>query len=214
MALSDISSPTSCPDEKESDCDSPIESNAFGDLSLTKEKTFDLQTVSPHSFGQGLPYAPEGWPNPGDVLGWKVLKRTSHAGDGASEPSFMFSNTLNQIFLTWELKHSLIYLAGRSRYWENSQKSQLTQKFSRLLHLRQCLAPNQDANIVIDFCDQNDKETRIDSTEISKGISDSEEGSAMQTTVKKDPNATTVLENLDEDLDTLENVTVEPHTET
>jgi len=36
----------------------------------------------------------------------------------------------------------------------------------------------------------------------------------MQTTVKKDPNATTVLENLDEDLDTLENVTVEPHTET
>ncbi|KAH1256314.1 hypothetical protein GmHk_03G006496 [Glycine max] len=60
MALSDISSPTSCPDEKESDCDSPIESNDCGDLSLTKEKTFDLQTVSPHSFGQGLPYAPEG----------------------------------------------------------------------------------------------------------------------------------------------------------
>ena len=66
----------SCPDEKESDCDSPIESNDCGDLSLTKEKTFDLQTVSPHSFGQGLPYAPEGWPNPCDVWGWKVLKRS------------------------------------------------------------------------------------------------------------------------------------------
>ncbi|CAJ1949752.1 unnamed protein product [Sphenostylis stenocarpa] len=36
--------------------------------------------VSPHSSGEGLPYAPQGWPNLGDVWGWKVLNRTNKAG--------------------------------------------------------------------------------------------------------------------------------------
>ena len=62
----------SCQDEEEND--SPFESNPY------KDKTFDLQPVSPYSSGEGLPYAPEGWPNPGDVWGWKVLSRTNKAG--------------------------------------------------------------------------------------------------------------------------------------
>lgn len=79
--------------------------------------------------------------------------------------------------------------------------SQPTRKSSKLLHLRPHIVPDQDANIVIDLCDQDDEEARVDSTENSKGISDSEEGSAMQTAVEKDPKAINVLENLD----TLEN---------
>ncbi|TKY53621.1 hypothetical protein E2542_SST25158 [Spatholobus suberectus] len=79
MGLPDTRTPTSCQDEKESlENDAPIDSNACKDV--TKEKTFDLQPVSPFSSGEGLPYAPEGWPNPGDVWGWKVAKRTNQAG--------------------------------------------------------------------------------------------------------------------------------------
>ncbi|KAG4983123.1 uncharacterized protein LOC114370895 [Glycine soja] len=66
-------------DERESlKNDTPIDSNACKDV--TKEKTFDLQPVSPFSSGVGLPYAPEGWPNPGDVWGWKVAKRMNNSG--------------------------------------------------------------------------------------------------------------------------------------
>ncbi|TKY71169.1 hypothetical protein E2542_SST07464 [Spatholobus suberectus] len=79
MALSDTRTPISCQDEKESlEDETPIESNACKDV--TKEKTFDLQPVSPFSSGEGLPYAPEGWPNPGDVWGWKVGRRANKAG--------------------------------------------------------------------------------------------------------------------------------------
>jgi len=62
----------SCQDEKEND--SPIAGNSCED------KAFDLHPVSPNSSGEGLPYAPEGWPNPGDIWGWKVLSRTNKAG--------------------------------------------------------------------------------------------------------------------------------------
>ncbi|XP_068479395.1 uncharacterized protein [Phaseolus vulgaris] len=72
MAPSHSPIPISCQDEEEND--SPFESNPY------KDKTFDLQPVSPYSSGEGLPYAPEGWPNPGDVWGWKVLSRTNKAG--------------------------------------------------------------------------------------------------------------------------------------
>lgn len=58
--------------------DFTIVSNACKDVK--KENNFDLQPVPPFSSGEGLPYAPEGWPNPGDVWGWKVAKRTNKAG--------------------------------------------------------------------------------------------------------------------------------------
>ncbi|CAJ1967918.1 unnamed protein product [Sphenostylis stenocarpa] len=65
--------PTSCQDEKETlENESAIDSNVCKDV--------NLQPVSAHSSGEGLPYAPEGWPNPGDVWGWKVAARKSKGG--------------------------------------------------------------------------------------------------------------------------------------
>ncbi|RDX67466.1 Protein OBERON 1, partial [Mucuna pruriens] len=79
LPLSHNRTPTSCQDEEDlMENYAPIESNASKDV--TKEKTFDLQPVSPFSSGEGLPYAPEGWPNPGDLWGWKVGRRTNKAG--------------------------------------------------------------------------------------------------------------------------------------
>jgi len=49
-----------------------------------------------------------------DTFIFQSLFRYLLTRDRASEPSVMLSDTLNQIFLTWELKHSLVYLAGRS----------------------------------------------------------------------------------------------------
>lgn len=36
--------------------------------------------VSPGDSGAGLPYAPEGWPEPGDIWGWKVGRRINNSG--------------------------------------------------------------------------------------------------------------------------------------
>ncbi|KAL2326576.1 hypothetical protein Fmac_025634 [Flemingia macrophylla] len=78
MGFSTVSVLCSGQDGKESlENDSLIDGNAFN---VKKEKNFDLQPVPPFSSGEGLPYAPEGWPNPGDVWSWKVAKRTNKAG--------------------------------------------------------------------------------------------------------------------------------------
>lgn len=69
----------SCKEENKSlENDATIESNAGKDL--TKEKTFDFQSVSSFSSCEGLPYAPKGWPNHGDIWGRKVGRRTNKAG--------------------------------------------------------------------------------------------------------------------------------------
>lgn len=39
-----------------------------------------LRPVAPAESGEGLPYAPENWPNPGDIWGWKAGKRIHPAG--------------------------------------------------------------------------------------------------------------------------------------
>jgi hypothetical protein len=39
-----------------------------------------LRPVSPLESGEGLPYAPENWPNPGDTWHWKVGPRISGKG--------------------------------------------------------------------------------------------------------------------------------------
>ncbi|XP_014512477.1 uncharacterized protein LOC106771090 [Vigna radiata var. radiata] len=71
--------PASFKDEKEFlKNDSAIGNNAYKDV--TKDKTSDLQPVPSYSSGVGLPYAPEGWPNAGDVWGWKVKARCSKGG--------------------------------------------------------------------------------------------------------------------------------------
>jgi len=37
--------------------------------------------VAPEQFGEGLPYAPENFPNPGDIWRWKSGKRISNNGN-------------------------------------------------------------------------------------------------------------------------------------
>ncbi|KAI4317849.1 hypothetical protein L6164_025682 [Bauhinia variegata] len=65
--------------EKElSENDTPNETNAR--TLLVREKSFLLKPVSPFDSGEGLPYAPEGWPNPGDIWSWRVGKRINCAG--------------------------------------------------------------------------------------------------------------------------------------
>lgn len=51
-----------------------------GGTPVSRENGFMLMPVSPEETGEGLPYAPENWPNPGDTWGWRVGKRVSQAG--------------------------------------------------------------------------------------------------------------------------------------
>lgn len=39
-----------------------------------------LRPVAPAEYGEGLPYAPENFPNAGDVWGWRAGKRTHASG--------------------------------------------------------------------------------------------------------------------------------------
>ncbi|XP_027364735.1 protein OBERON 1-like [Abrus precatorius] len=39
-----------------------------------------LPPVAPEQFGEGLPYAPENWPKPGDIWGWRTGKKVSTTG--------------------------------------------------------------------------------------------------------------------------------------
>lgn len=45
-----------------------------------KEHNNFTAPVPPCSSGEGLPYAPVDWPNPGDVWGWRVGKRVNSNG--------------------------------------------------------------------------------------------------------------------------------------
>lgn len=56
------------------DIDTPGESNRDVPLRLL------LRPVRPMESGEGLPYAPENWPNPGDTWRWKVGPRVSGKG--------------------------------------------------------------------------------------------------------------------------------------
>lgn len=47
---------------------------------ISSEKRMVLRPVSPGESGEGLPYAPEDWPDPGDKWKWKVGKRNSTSG--------------------------------------------------------------------------------------------------------------------------------------
>ncbi|XP_057783430.1 uncharacterized protein LOC131001164 isoform X2 [Salvia miltiorrhiza] len=68
-----------CEPEKESmDIDSPGESK---ESSYELVRTgLSLYPVSVHDSGEGLPYAPQDWPNPGDNWRWKVGKRIAVSG--------------------------------------------------------------------------------------------------------------------------------------
>lgn len=51
-----------------------------GDTPSTNKKGLHLYPVSVNDSGEGLPYAPADWPNPGDKWAWKVGKRIASAG--------------------------------------------------------------------------------------------------------------------------------------
>ncbi|KAM7262944.1 hypothetical protein ACFE04_000627 [Oxalis oulophora] len=50
---------------------------------------YDLKPVLPGDSGEGLPYAPENWPNPGDNWQWKTGKRAS--ADGFYSDRYLFT---------------------------------------------------------------------------------------------------------------------------
>ncbi|XP_055813527.1 protein OBERON 2 [Solanum dulcamara] len=58
--------------------DSSAECN--GDTPSTNKNGLHLYPVSANDSGEGLPYAPEDWPNPGDIWAWKVGRRIASAG--------------------------------------------------------------------------------------------------------------------------------------
>ncbi|XP_009589248.1 uncharacterized protein [Nicotiana tomentosiformis] len=58
--------------------DSPAACN--GDTLSTNKNGLYLYPVSVNASGEGLPYAPADWPNPGDKWAWKVGKRIAAAG--------------------------------------------------------------------------------------------------------------------------------------
>ncbi|XP_011071591.1 protein OBERON 2 isoform X1 [Sesamum indicum] len=65
--------------QKESmDIDSP--GGSKGSPHRLQGNGFSLYPVSVNDSGEGLPYAPEDWPNPGDKWGWKVGRRTAISG--------------------------------------------------------------------------------------------------------------------------------------
>ncbi|KAJ4830150.1 hypothetical protein Tsubulata_019938 [Turnera subulata] len=45
-----------------------------------KENGHTLRPVDPDESGEGLPFAPKDWPNPGDTWGWRVGKRVAATG--------------------------------------------------------------------------------------------------------------------------------------
>ncbi|CAI0559472.1 unnamed protein product [Linum tenue] len=61
----------------------PMETDEKGNgntPSKAKGSRFPLRPVPCDEAGEGLPYAPENWPKPGDMWGWKVGKRLTYSG--------------------------------------------------------------------------------------------------------------------------------------
>ncbi|WCJ23792.1 hypothetical protein M5689_005797 [Euphorbia peplus] len=58
-----------------------VDKKTNGSAPRKKENGLDLRPVDPDESGEGLPYAPSDWPNPGDVWGWRVGKRISPKGN-------------------------------------------------------------------------------------------------------------------------------------
>ncbi|XP_061991113.1 protein OBERON 2 isoform X1 [Rosa rugosa] len=51
-----------------------------GSTPRTNENDVSIRRVAPDESGEGLPFAPINWPNPGDTWRWKVGKRVSGSG--------------------------------------------------------------------------------------------------------------------------------------
>ncbi|PNX66427.1 hypothetical protein L195_g055086, partial [Trifolium pratense] len=58
-----------------------MESDGNSDNGGGSKKFSNLTPVPPEESGVGLPYAPENFPNPGDIWRWKAGKRISNNGN-------------------------------------------------------------------------------------------------------------------------------------
>ncbi|CAN4092944.1 unnamed protein product [Withania somnifera] len=58
---------------------SPSEANNIF-MTPREMDSFQLRPVALLESGEGLPYAPENWPNPGDIWTWKVGRRVKASG--------------------------------------------------------------------------------------------------------------------------------------
>lgn len=58
-----------------------IPGGSKSNASASRENGLNLYPVSINSSGEGLPYAPEDWPNPGDNWGWKTGRRIAASGN-------------------------------------------------------------------------------------------------------------------------------------
>lgn len=67
------------PEKESMDIDSPGESKESPCAPLVNG--LHLYPVSVNASGEGLPYAPQDWPNPGDNWRWKVGKRIAASGN-------------------------------------------------------------------------------------------------------------------------------------
>lgn len=57
-----------------------IHEESDGSTPRANENDLSNRRVAPDESGEGLPYAPVNWPNPGDTWRWKVGKRVSGSG--------------------------------------------------------------------------------------------------------------------------------------
>jgi hypothetical protein len=58
-----------------------MESDGNSDNGGGNKNFSNLAPVAPEEAGEGLPYAPENFPNPGDIWRWKAGKRISNNGN-------------------------------------------------------------------------------------------------------------------------------------
>lgn len=57
-----------------------IDKDSNGSMPGTRQSGLHLRPVAPEESGEGLPYAPVNWPNPGDIWTWRVGRRVANNG--------------------------------------------------------------------------------------------------------------------------------------
>ncbi|KAJ7954874.1 protein OBERON 1-like [Quillaja saponaria] len=86
-----------------------------GSISAIQENGLHLTPLSPDESGEGLPYAPENWPNPGDNWSWKVGKRVAVTGHYLDRYLYL-PNRLCRLESTTRRKHAFASKLSVERY--------------------------------------------------------------------------------------------------
>ncbi|CAB4292062.1 unnamed protein product [Prunus armeniaca] len=134
-----------------------------GSTPRPKENGCSLKPVSPDESGEGLPYAPVNWPNPGDTWRWKVGKRVSGAGHYLDRYLYL-PKSLRNAGLTTRKKYGFASKLAVERYIQTAfpganineffasfswripaQKSSLANGTARLKHVP-CIPPSEESD--------------------------------------------------------------------